>query len=146
MLIEIVNDIISDVVLCKPELCSGSEAGDIMEEKRKSKRMDLDCKLVLKRLDQAEAGAAQEVSIHVLDVSKTGVGFECPEKLSIGGVYECYLTIWTKETIHSFIQVVRALKKETYNFYGGIFIGMSETDINRINIYSEFSEVNFNEK
>ena len=83
-----------------------------MEEKRKSKRIDLDCKLVLKRLDRGDAGAAREVSVHVLDVSKTGIGFECPEKLSIGGVYECYLTIWTKETIHSFVQVVRALKKD----------------------------------
>ncbi len=122
------------------------KSGEKMEEKRKSKRIGLDCKLVLKRLDREDAGAAREVSVHVLDVSKTGIGFECPEKLSIGGVYECYLTIWTKETIHSFVQVVRALKKDDRSFYGGIFIGMSETDINRINIYSEFSEVSFNEK
>ena len=122
------------------------KSGEKMEEKRKSKRIDLDCKLVLKRLDRGDAGAAREVSVHVLDVSKTGIGFECPEKLSIGGVYECYLTIWTKETIHSFVQVVRALKKDDSSFYGGIFIGMPETDINRINIYSEFSDVSFNEK
>ena len=42
----------------------------------------------------------------------TGVGFICTEKLDIGAVYEGYLTIWTKEVIHCFIEVVRIVKEE----------------------------------
>ena len=49
-----------------------------MEERRRNKRIGLSSKLLIKRLD-AE-GAAKEVDIDVVDVSKTGVGF-CAVKL-----------------------------------------------------------------
>lgn len=106
-----------------------------MEERRKNKRMELSSKLLIKRLD-AE-GATREVDIDVVDVSKTGVGFLCSEALEIGAVYEAFLTIWTKEVIHSFIEIVRIEKREDNRFtYGSIFIGMTETEASRIETYS----------
>ena len=115
-----------------------------MAEQRKSKRMDLECKLLLKRLDQADSNA-REVNVTVKDVSKQGIGFTCSEELSNGAVYECLLTIWTKETLHTFVEIIRVIPKEGHYFYGGIFIGMSETDMARIEIYSEFSELENNQ-
>ena len=112
-----------------------------MEEKRRAKRMDLECRLMLKRLDNMDADAAREITVNVVDVSRDGMGFECREQLSIGAVYECFLTIWTKETIHCFVEIIRMLRKDDDIFYGGIFIGMSEPDISRISVYSSFSEV-----
>ena len=53
-----------------------------MEERRRNKRIGLSSKLLIKRLD-AE-GAAKEVDIDVVDVSKTGVGFLCSEALRSG--------------------------------------------------------------
>ncbi len=116
-----------------------------MEEKRKNKRIDLECNLIVKRLcndDSAEVSTG--LSIELINVSKSGIGFKCSEQLSIGEVYECYLTIWTKETIHAFIQIVRVQKNENDYSYGSIFIGMTETDTNRISIYSEFNDCDFN--
>lgn len=112
-----------------------------MEERRKSKRMDLEAKLMVKRLDSAEERA---VSINILDVSRTGVGFSCSDKLEVKAVYECYLTIWTKEVIHAFLQVVRmdAMEGKDLFHYGAVFIGMSEQDSSRISVYEQFSEVN----
>ncbi len=110
-----------------------------MEEKRHAKRMDLECKLLLKRLDN-EDGNAREVSVGVKDVSKTGIGFSCEEQLTMGAVYECLLKIWTGETLHTFVEIIRIVPKGGSNFYGGIFIGMPEMDQNRIQIYSEFSD------
>lgn len=109
-----------------------------MEERRKSKRMDLEAKLMVKRLDSADKHA---VTINILDVSRTGVGFTCEDLLDIKAVYECYLTIWTKEVIHVCLQIVRRDMERTDFFrYGAVFIGMSEVDAFRISVYEKFSE------
>lgn len=106
-----------------------------MEERRRNKRMELTSRLVVKRLDSDEK---KELEIVILDVSKTGIGFECDQALAIGAVYEGFLTIWTKEVIHAFIEIVRIVKKEQGFEYGGIFVGMPELDAQRIEVYETF--------
>mgnify|MGYP000611696933 FL=1 len=103
-------------------------------ERRKNRRLELNSRLILKRLDQADA-ASEEIAIEVVDVSKTGLGFYCTIPLEIGAVYESFLTIWTKEVIHAFVEIVRIEKEEDAFKYGGIFIGMPEMDAARIEIY-----------
>jgi hypothetical protein len=110
-----------------------------MDERRKSKRTDLQSKLIAKRLDSNEQ---HEVGVEVLNVSKTGIGFEGDELLEMGAVYEAYLTIWTKEVIHAFIEIVRIEKIEDGYNYGGLFIGMPECDLQRIDVYNIVSEAN----
>lgn len=106
-----------------------------MEEKRKSRRIELVSKLIIKRLDGNGTDETSEVIIDVQNVSKTGVGFTCEVPLEIGAVYEAYLTIWTKEVIHAFVEIVRIAKEEKNFSYGGIFIGMPEMDAARIEVY-----------
>lgn len=104
-----------------------------MEERRKCKRIELESRILVKRLGPNVT--TEDVSIDVVDVSKTGVGFRCGKPLEIGAVYEAYLTIWTKEVIHAFIEIVRIEKMADTFAYGGIFIGMPEVDATRIEIY-----------
>ena len=78
-----------------------------MDERRKAKRIELDAKLFVKRLDKDEA---QELNIDVFDISTSGIGFDCNEALTIGAVYEADLTLWNKDVIHSFIEIVRISK------------------------------------
>lgn len=108
-----------------------------MNERRKTKRSDLASRLVIKRLD---GGIANEVAIEVIDVSKTGIGFISTEALTIGAVYEGFLTIWTKEVLHAFFEIVRIEKKEDYFEYGAIFIGMPEMESNRIEVYQTIND------
>lgn len=103
-----------------------------MDERRKSKRTGMASKLVIKRLDD---GKSNEVAINIIDVSKSGIGFECTESLTVGEVYESYLTIWTKEVLHAFLQIVRIDMNEDIYSYGAVFIGMSEMDSARIEVY-----------
>lgn len=111
-----------------------------MQEKRRSKRTELLSKLLLKRLD---GKSVEEVAIEVTDVSKTGVGFTADTPLMIGAVYETYLTIWTKEVLHAFVEIVRIEKNGNRFVYGGIFIGMPEMDAARIETYQTVeSEMN----
>ena len=80
----------------------------------------------------------------VMNVSKTGIGFSCDELLDMGAVYEAYLTIWTKEVIHAFIEIVRIEKNmDTYE-YGGLFIGMPEVDLQRIEVYNTVADAEKN--
>lgn len=107
------------------------------QERRKNKRTDLESKLVIKRLD---GNSGNEVTIQIVDVSKNGIGFDCSEALQIGEVYEAYLTIWTKEVIHAFLQIVRIELKAGVYGYGAIFIGMPEMDSARIEVYQTVNE------
>lgn len=103
-----------------------------MEERRKANRRKLESKLIVKRLDQNEN---EEMQIDIIDVSKSGIGFQCDQLLKIGAVYEGFLRIWTQEVIHSFLEIVRIEKTEDSFNYGAIFIGMPEADASRIEVY-----------
>ena len=108
-----------------------------MEERRRSRRTDLKSRLLVRRLD---SGKQEEIGVDVKNVSKTGIGFYCDDILDIGAVYEGYLTIWTKEVIHAFIEIVRIEKVvDTYE-YGGLFIGMPEIDLQRIDVYNAVND------
>ena len=99
-----------------------------MNEKRKSKRTELLSKIILKRLDGKRV---EEATIDVTDVSKSGVGFTSRKTL----------TIWTREVIHAFVEIVRIEKiKDNVYSYGGIFIGMPEMDAMRIETYQTVEE------
>ncbi len=108
-----------------------------MEERRRNKRTQLRSRLVIRRLDSQEE---QEVIIEINDVSKTGVGFICTEILSIGNVYESFLTIWTKEVIHAFLRIVRIEMIDGNFHYGAVFIGMPEMDAARIETYQTIND------
>lgn len=108
-----------------------------MEERRRSKRTQLQSTLIIKRLDGA---TAEEVSIDVIDVSKGGVGFTCNTPLNIGAVYESYLTIWTKEVLHAFLQIVRIELKGDEYIYGSTFVGLPEMEASRIEVYQTIND------
>ncbi|MCR4650761.1 MAG: PilZ domain-containing protein [Lachnospiraceae bacterium] len=109
-----------------------------MEEKRKAVRTELTSRLIVKQLTGGDG--VKEVAIEVNDVSKTGVGFDCTEKLEIGAIYEGFLTIWTKEVLHAFMEIVRIVKDEDHYVYGAIFVGMPETESQRIEVYQAFNK------
>ena len=104
-----------------------------MEEKRKHKRLELSGELDLKQLGGGGEPMLAQIEIH--DCSRDGIGFTTDAQLTIGNNYEANLRLWTKEILHVFIQIVRASKEENGFRYGGIFIGMPEADMMRIDVY-----------
>lgn len=111
-----------------------------MNERRKSKRLSMTGKLMLKAL--SGDGPESEVVIDIQNCSRHGLGFNCARQLMIGDNYQAELTIWTKEVINVFLQIVRSEKREddTYN-YGCIFIGMPDSDRQRIAVYETVEEL-----
>ncbi len=112
-----------------------------MQEKRKAERTELESRLIIKQLN-GDAEGSKDVAISVIDVSKNGVGFACTEKLEIGAVYEAYLTIWTQEKLHCFMEIVRIVKNGDTFEYGAIFVGMPDMEMKRIEIYQTVSHLN----
>ena len=116
------------------ELLIGKRKVRIMQERRRNQRIELEGKLLVRRMDQG--GKAEKIGIEISDCSKTGVGFACAEHLDMGAVYEAYLTIWTKEVLHVFLEISSIFE------YGAIFIGMPEMDASRIETYSTIKNMN----
>lgn len=113
-----------------------------MEERRRSKRLELDVSVQLERLDEEGITTLKYVHVKVADISKTGIGFRSEKELELGTYYDTKLQIWTKETIDTVIEIVRAEKRSDGGFnYGGVFIGMNETDALKIEIYQIFNEM-----
>ncbi len=111
-----------------------------MEERRKSPRRELQSTILIKRLDKTEP---DQVQIDILDVSTSGIGFKTGEKLEIGAIYESILTIWTKEQLHTFLEIVRIELNDDGSYtYGAYFVGMPELESVRIDIYNLFENAN----
>ena len=107
-----------------------------MSERRKGIRTILESTLTMKRVDAAE----EDVNIEIIDLSKSGLGFISDKKLEIGAMYQSHLTIWTKETIHTYLQITRIEQKEDVFEYGAFFVGMPEMDAARIANYNIIEE------
>ncbi len=111
--------------------------GGFMEEKRRSTRLVLNAHLVMKRIGD---DVQENVPIDVIDLSQNGVGFSCNTPLTMNAVYEMDLTIWTKDVIHTFINITRF--DNSKNVYGATFTGMTEKDASKIAIYEMFEKEN----
>ena len=103
-----------------------------MDERRRRERTDLDAQLIIKRTD---GSSIEEVAIDVTDVSITGIGFTCTEELELGVIYEGTLTIWTKERLKVFLDVVRRREVEGTINYGAHFVGMPDLYKRKIGVY-----------
>ena len=103
-------------------------------DRRKDKRHDLSVTVTLSKV-----GENEKIPVEVLDVSRTGIGIY--RELDNGAVYQADLTIWTGDTIHAFINLVRVQQREEGSVYGGIFIGMPESDWSRIRVYETYVEM-----
>lgn len=112
-----------------------------MEERRRSKRLDLDVSVQLERLDTDGVTTLKFIHVDVVDVSKTGIGFAATQKLEAGTYYDMKLQIWTKEVIDAVVEIVRVEENENGYRYGAIFVGMTETNALKIEIYQLFNEM-----
>ncbi len=109
-----------------------------MEERRRGRRLELDVALQLERLDEGAITTVKYAHVDVHDLSKTGIGFHSEQELEVGGLYNARLQIWTKEIIETIIKVVRCDEREDGYQCGGIFVGMTDTETLKIDIYQMF--------
>lgn len=112
-----------------------------MEEKRKDKRLDLDVNVQLERLDEDSVTTLKYVHVDVTDISRSGIGFRSKVALETGTYYDVKIQIWTKEVVDAVIEIIRRTENPDGYAYGGIFIGMTDTDALKIDIYQMFNKL-----
>ena len=113
-----------------------------MEEKRKSKRLDIGVKVEIERIDEANITTVKYMEVEVTNISKTGLAFRVPVEFEVGACFDAKIQIWTKETIDTVFKVVRVNKRDDGVYeYGCIFVGMTDTDALKIEIYQLFNDV-----
>lgn len=112
-----------------------------MEEKRRHKRLEIDVTVQLERLDEDGITTLKFIHVDVTDISRSGIGFTANRELEIGTYYDTKIQIWTKEVVDAVVEIVRCEKKEDGYHYGGVFIGMTDTDALKIDIYQIFNDL-----
>ena len=113
-----------------------------MEEKRRDKRLDLDVTIELSRIDEADGVTTLKLlHVEVTDMSRSGIGFKTKQELEVGSFYNTKIQIWTKEVIDAVIEIVRCDKKDDTYKYGCVFIGMTDVDALKIDIYQIFNDL-----
>ena len=105
-----------------------------MEEKRRSKRMDIDVTISLKAIENGD-NSGKTYDVEVMNISKGGMAFKCDEELVIHGFYDTQITIWTKEKINTVIEVLHKDEES----YGAKFVGMPAADQFKIEVYELFN-------
>ena len=113
-----------------------------MEEKRKHKRLDINVKVEIERIDEDNITTVKYMDVEVTNISKTGLAFRMPDvEFEIGTCFDAKIQIWTKETIDTVFKVVRVNELENGVYeYGCIFVGMTDTDALKIEIYQLFND------
>ena len=114
-----------------------------MEEKRRAKRLDIDVKIEIERIDEPNVTTIKYADVDVVNISKTGLAFRIHGvEFEEGACFDARIQIWTKETIDTVFKVARVNKidDDTYE-YGCIFVGMTDTDALKIEIYQLFNDV-----
>ena len=113
------------------------------ENKRKSKRLELNVNIALDRIDNdvSDSVSVQMIPVRVLDLSKDGIGFITNRQLDMDSFYNTEIEIWTKEHIKTVIKIIRVQKIDANIYrYGGIFLGLSDSDRFKIEVYQIVDE------
>lgn len=112
-----------------------------MEEKRKHKRLELDVSVELERLDEDGVTTLRYLHVEVSDISRSGLGFISNKKLDVGTYYDTRIQIWNREVLDAVIEIIRREKMEDGYKYGCVFVGLSDIDSLKIDIYQIFNDI-----
>lgn len=117
-----------------------------MQEKRKSKRLDIDVKIKLnsvKNLKNVTNMNKDNIDVNLVNISRDGLAFKSSEELKLNTFYDVNIVLWTKETFKSVIEIVRMENPDNEDeiLYGCRFIGIKPADQLKIQIYEILNDV-----
>lgn len=116
-----------------------------MQEKRRTKRLDIDVTIKLnqvKNMKVVENVNEEDIEVKLVNISREGLAFKTFEELKLNTFYDVNIVLWTKETFKSVIEIVRSERYEDEEaiLYGCRFIGIRPADQLKIHIYEILNE------
>lgn len=117
-----------------------------MNEKRKSKRLDIDVRIKVSELNKGEKAdsiKSETMVVSLVNISRDGIGFTSTEELRLSTYFDVEIVLWTKESFKSVIEIVRmeAIDNSDEILYGCRFIGIRPADQLKIQIYEIINDI-----
>ena len=101
----------------------------MMQEKRRSKRLPIQLELVVSKLFRQEAADTViiDAPIHVVDISRLGIGFVTTNDLPLDFYFNARLELGNSEnSLYCVVQIIRKDPKEDGTIsYGCEFVGLA---------------------
>ena len=99
-----------------------------MQERRKAKRMPAILSLEISNLYKQDNEQVRNINapIEVVNISKTGIGFQSESILPIGYYFNANINLNAGDTLHCVVKIIRSqLLAGSRKMYGCEFVGMS---------------------
>jgi hypothetical protein len=99
-----------------------------MEDKRRSKRLDVDMTLNISNLFKQDNVLIGNIDapIHVVNICRDGIGFESEAILPVGYYFNARIDLGNEQSsLYTVVQIIRTEKKDDGMYYGCEFIGLS---------------------
>ena len=99
-----------------------------MEDKRKSKRLDVDMTLNISNLFKQDNVLIGNIDapIHVVNISRGGIGFQSEAILPVGYYFNAKINLGNKDSsLSTVVQIIRTEKLDKGMYYGCEFIGLA---------------------
>lgn len=115
--------------------------GDVImyePEKRGAKRLPLKLKLKISSLFKQHNDIITNVNaeIEIENISKTGIGFKCKEKLPLNYYFDADIDLGKGRTFWALIKIIRIEEHDYGYFYGCQFVGLADIISSRIEMYA----------
>ena len=99
-----------------------------MEEKRRSKRLDVNLSLKISNLFRQDNVLIENIDapIMVTNISKLGIGFETDAVLPVGYYFNAKITLGGEDSVlYTVVQIVHTENRDNTMYYGCEFIGLA---------------------
>lgn len=113
-------------------------------ENRKDPRLDIEMTITMYDITAGKLQKdGEKFPVEVCNISASGIGFATDCDIQVNCFYKAHLVFTTKESVDVVIKVVRSQKLENGKmFYGGTFVGISEAEKFKIDVFRLFEESN----
>lgn len=99
-----------------------------MENKRRSKRLDVDMSLTISDIFKQDNVKIENIDapIRVTNISKSGIGFETEATLPLGYYFNAKINLGnTESSLYTVVRIIRAEGTPYGMYYGCEFIGLA---------------------
>jgi c-di-GMP-binding flagellar brake protein YcgR len=108
-----------------------------MDERRRYKRLPIKLELAINELFRQDNEVISHVDqeIYVINVSKTGIGFECASDLPLSYYFDARIDFDEKNYFYCVVKIVRKENQEDTYLYGCEFVGLAEFLADKVDSY-----------
>jgi len=113
-----------------------------MEERRRNKRLPVKLELDIDKLFKQDNELIHDINefIHVINVSKTGIGFTCKDDLPLGYYFNAKIEFDKYRYFYCVIKIIRKRENGDGFLFGCEFVGLAEFLANKVDEYEAILE------